>query len=68
MFNKGDRVILVEPFQGYRPGAEGVVLFAPQDDDSVTVSIDKDDQGNSVSPPDPLLPTESSYFRIAEND
>ncbi len=62
MFKKGDRVILVNSWDGFSRGAEGIVLAVGNDGATVTVKMVKDWQGGPVTSPGSLLPVESSYF------
>lgn len=60
MFQKGERVRLVVPMGGFKPGAEGTVdvVF---DDGNVAILIDKDENGKDVTP-FPLPPAPASNF------
>jgi len=61
--NTGDRVRLVREVFVYGAGSEGVVDSMPEPTHA-NVNIDKDSEGNDVSPPEPLMPQPVEYFEV----
>ena len=61
MFHPGDRVKLVKSSSGYDPGAQGVVISTVEAD-ILQVDLDKAENGDPITPPDPLPPLSADYF------
>ncbi len=60
--NIGDRVRLVKSLGLYTPGCEGVVDSVS--DESVNVSLVKDESGNAISPAAIMPPATADHFQV----
>ena len=61
--NTGDRVKVVKSIGLYSTGCEGIV-DSVSTDGSVNVSLDKDETGAAISPPEPMPPVPADHYQV----